>query len=232
MNHLLKEKQMSENDRLVSSWDPLPQDENEYQAARNGDHLMAPFGYDFYIFSKLKEREPIPTDNQDELLLALIRRANLDVFWSSAAGTVDDNTKRLSRALRFSHTMGLKGPYRQEGPYPPGDYCGYEAAYQILLNSLNKGRINPKYTQWNTIRHLRAAYGNQIRSSSQGNQLLLSTDDSFGTYKRIGKDPCGSLWFHKFTRGCHNRMGDEQRTNKALSIPLLKKLLRQVETNI
>ena len=128
--------------------------------------------------------------------------------------------------------MELRGPYRQEGPYPPGDYCGYEAAYQILLNSLNKGRINPRYTQWNKIRHLRAAYGNQIRSSSQGNQLLLSTDDAFGTYKRIGKDPCDSLWFHKFMRGYHNRMGDEQRTNRALSIPLLKKLIRQVESNI
>ena len=80
MNQQLKEKLMSENDRLVSSWDPPPQEENEYQTARNGDHLMAPFECDFCIFRKFKHREPMRDNNQDTLLLALIRRANLDVF--------------------------------------------------------------------------------------------------------------------------------------------------------
>ena len=186
MNQMLREKLMGESDRLVSSWDSLLQDEREYLTARNGDYLMAPFECDFCIFFKLKHRFPLENNSQDTLLLAMIRRANLDVFWSSAEKTVIDNTKRLKRAQKFSKQMGLMGSYRQEGPFPPRDYCGYQAAYQILMNSLNKGITNPKYTQWNTIRHLRASYGNQIRASSQGNQLLLSTDDSFGVYKRIG----------------------------------------------
>ena len=163
MNQMLREKLMEESDRLVSSWDPLLQDESEYLTARNGDHLMAPFECDFCIFSKLKHRSPLEHNTQDTLLLAMIRRANLDLFWSSAEKTVNDNTRRMKRAQNFSRQMGLKGPYRQEGPFPPRDYCGYQAAYQILMNSLNKGIINPKYTQWNTIRHLRASYGNQIR---------------------------------------------------------------------
>ena len=69
-NQQLKEKVRSKNDRLVSSWEPLPHDDNEYLVARNGDHLMAPFECDFCIFRKLKQREPINTDDQNNLLLA------------------------------------------------------------------------------------------------------------------------------------------------------------------
>lgn len=165
----------------------------------------------------------------DNLLLATIRRANLDVFWSSATDTVGENTRRLKEAVGFSNRMGLTGPYLQKGPFPDYDYCGYETACQILIHSLNKGRINPNHTQWNTIRQLRSIYTNQVRTSSQANHVTMSLNDTSGHYRRFNTDPCGSLWFQKNVIGCHSRMGEESKTNKALSIPLLKALLRKIK---
>lgn len=87
------------------------------------------------------------------------------------------------------------------------------------MNSLNKGLTNKNYTQWGTIRKIRTAYANQARAPSQSNSVILSLNDVKGRYQRLGQDVCGSLWFHKFTKGCRNRMGEEWRTNKVLSTP-------------
>jgi hypothetical protein len=44
----------------------------------------------FCVFSKIRPGErPVLTDERDMLLLAAIRRVNLDSFWSRATGTVD-----------------------------------------------------------------------------------------------------------------------------------------------
>ena len=48
----------------------------------------------------------------------------------------------------------------------------------------------------------------------------------------VNQDSCGSLWFNKFVRSCHNRMGDQPRRNKGLSMKLLKRVLRAIEANI
>ena len=193
---------------------------------------MAPFECDFCIFHKLKFRNPCLDNPWDCSLLAVIRRANLDAFWSTAPSTVRENTRRLKVAQKFSEKLKLPGPYRQAGPFPQYDYCGYEVAFQMLLYSLNSGKINKKHTQWNTIRQLRAAYSNQVKSSSQSNQVILSLNDTAGNYQRFNKDPCGSLWFKKFIEGCHNRMGDESMTNRAFSIHLLKAIVHKTEEKL
>lgn len=184
---------------------------------------MFPFECDTCIFRKLRKRDPIENMYQDVLLLAGIRRGNLDVFWSSASSTVNKNTEKLWKWFNLSKNIGLKGPYHQLGPYPTGDYCGYEIAYQMLLSALNKGRTNPEYTQWSTIRQLRTSSGNQIRATSQSNQTIMTLNDLKGNYSRISFDP---LWIVVVpNKGCHNRTEDEIRSNKAMPTALLKKTL-------
>ena len=225
-------KDQAESDRLVIAWEKIHQDQDAYLTARDGDHLMAPFECDNCIFHKLKFREANPANHSDNLLLATIHRANLDVFWSTAPGTVGENTRRLKIAMGFSKRLGLTGPYLQQGPYPQFDYCGYEAACQILIYSLNKGRIDPNHTQWNTVKQLRTVYTNQIRISSQANREIISMNDSAGHYQRFNTDPFGSIWFQKFVLGCHSRMGDQTNTNKAMSTVLLRALFRKIENKI
>lgn len=81
------------------------------------DHVMAPFECDFCIFHKLKLRDPIRSSQADNLLLAVIRQANLDMSWSSASQTVDENRKRIVKVSTFSASIGLQGPYIQKGPF-------------------------------------------------------------------------------------------------------------------
>ena len=219
--------------RLTEAWKKLHKKPDAFLHARDGDHTLAPFECDVCIYRKLKGKEP-PRDQRsmsatDELLLACIRRANLDSFWSLASSTVDGNTRKLKLGIKFSNQLGLYGPYLQEGSLPPNDYCGYEVAIQMLMNSIRPGVNNPKYTQFDTIRKLRTGYSNFIRASNSANQASLTINDQGGNYQRISQDACGTLWFKKFLKGCHNRMGQEWVPNKALNIPLLKRLLKEVE---
>ena len=227
-SNLEKEK----SDRLTQAWKKLHQKPNSFLHGRDGDHLMVPFECDLCIFRKLKGHNPGLKNETDSLLLACIRRANLDAFWSSASSTVEGNMRKTKLALNFSSRLGLKGPYSQDGPLPNYDHCGYEVAIQMLMNSLNKGRNNPNYTQFDTIRKIRTAYSNQVRASNQASCLSVTINDQSGKYQRISTDICGSLWFKKILKGCHNRMGEEWMPNKALGIPLLKTLIREIERDI
>ena len=97
MAQLLSKKpaEQENGEQLVSYWKRIHQEEDAYLVARNRDHLMFPFECDTCIFRKLRKRDPIENMYQDVLLLAGIRRGNLDVFWSSASSTVNKNTEKL-----------------------------------------------------------------------------------------------------------------------------------------
>ena len=193
---------------------------------------MMPFECDLCVFRKLKSRDPNENLEIDRLLMSCIRRANLDACWSSASSTVRANVSQTKKVMKLSHKLGLQGPYVHMGPFPPFDYCGYQVACQMLMNSLEEGKINKAYTQWSTIRKLRTCYANQVRASPQANQFILALNDTQGKYQRFSQETCGLLWFHKFARGCRNRMGEEWKTNKAFSIKLLIKLIKQNELSI
>ena len=219
----------TKNDRLINALNKIHQQSDAFLKGRNGDHLMTTFECDLCVFRKLKRRDPNETLEIDCLSLACIRRANLDACWSSASSTVKGNVTQIKKTIKFSQRLGLEGPYLNMGPFPPFDYCGYQVACQMLMNSLEEGKINKSYTQWSTIRKLRTCYANQVRASPQANQLILAMNDTKGKYQRFSKDTCGSLWFHKFARGRKSRMGEEWRTNKAFSSKLLIKLIKQNE---
>ena len=188
---------------------------------------MVPFECDLCIFRKLHGRSPESKDSMDNLLLGTIRRMNLDAFWSSATATVDGNKDKLDLGLRLSGLVGLKGPYIHEGPLPDYDHCGYEVAAQILLYSKRKGRTNKGHLQFDTIRKVRTGYSNQMRASPQMNSSTLSLGDQKGNYQRLSLDPCASLWFSRFMKGCKHRMGQEWKPNKGMSVELLLLVLSE-----
>ena len=70
--------------------------------------------------------------------------------------------------------------------------------------------------QFETVRRLRTAYGNFLRSSSKAGHLNCSIVDQDGSYTRLSQDPCGSLWLHRFAEGMANRMGKVYLTHKLI----------------
>ena len=192
---------------------------------RAGDHLLIPFECDLCIFRKLKKMNPLLESTRDNLLLACIRRVNLDAMWSRTTNTVVGNRDRIGLGLRLSDQVGLDGPYEHFGPLPFKDHCGYEVAIQMVLHSRLPGRYSKDHTQFDTIRQLRTAYSNQVKAAPQANWNTLAIGDSKGRYQRLGQDPCGSFWFYRFNIGLKNRMGQDWRPNRALSTKLLLKVL-------
>ena len=162
----------------------------------------------------------------------MIRRMNLDAFWSRARLTVNENARRARQTMGFSKTLGLDGPYIHEGPYPYFDHCGYEIAADMLMHSMNPGNYAKTHTQFDTIRATRTTFGNQVRSSPQTNLRHLSTLDSKGRYHKITTDICGSLWFERFLIGVRTRMGSIWKPNKGLSTDLLLHVIEKAELKI
>jgi len=96
-------------------------------------------------------------------------------------------------------------------------------ALSMLMMSVEKsGNHSKEYLQFDTVRRLRTAYGNFLRTSNQECHINSSMVDTNGRYSRMSQDECGSLWFHQFMVGMSNRMGKIQLPNVAFSTPLLK----------
>ena len=139
--------------------------------------------------------EPLISFSQDELLLACIRRMNLNEFWSRARKIVEQNSRKARSMIKLSQLMGMQGPFEHDGPYPSVDHCGYEVASTILLYSRKKGHHDPSHTQFETIRKLKSVFGNQVRSTPGANTNHLCMTNSKGKYSKLTNEKCGSVWF-------------------------------------
>jgi hypothetical protein len=222
-----------DENRLEAVWNTRRQAKNEFHSARNGDHLMVPFECDYCIFAKLRgSGEGAVNTDKDALLLACIRRANLDAFWSRATSTVVANGDRVRASLALSDAVGLHGPYENHGTLPHFDHCGYEVAIQMLLASRKPGRYSQKYSQWDTIRKIRTVYSNQYKASVSFNSATLALADERGQSQRLVDDKCASFWFSRFFAGCRRRMGQDWRPNKAMSTQLIVQMLKKVSRRI
>jgi hypothetical protein len=222
----------NERERLTVAWGKKHQSEDEFHFGRNGDHCMVPFECDTCIFRKLQRRSPDVTSPTDDLLLACIRRVNLDAFWSRSKDTVRGNKEKIALSLKFSEAVGLSGSYTVDGALPDFDHCGYEVAINIVLYSRRPGAHSNEYTQFDTVRKLRTAYSNHCRSTAQANRSSWSIGDTKGKYQRLGTDPCGSFWFYRFMEGMKRRMGQDWRPNKAISKTLMLRVLKEAEVRI
>jgi hypothetical protein len=161
---------------------------------------------------------------------------NLDAFWSRAEDTVKGNRDKLADKLSLSNLVRLHGPCIHNGPYPDHDHCGYEVAIDMLLMPRRPGRNSKSHPQFDTIRNLQSAYGNQVRPSLETTRTVMALGGQKGRYLRFATYPCTSMWFHQFLEGCRYRMGQEWRPNQAMSqamsIPLLLATTQAIEERI
>jgi hypothetical protein len=86
-----------DKDWLGNFWQTSKPDERTFHYARNGDHLLVAFECDFCIFSQIcPGKRPNLMHKCDALLLAAIRRVNLDSFWGRATQTVDGTSQLVN----------------------------------------------------------------------------------------------------------------------------------------
>lgn len=207
-------------------------EENRLQVARNGDHASTPFQCDLCVFRLLRKEDPVSSSARDTLLLACIRRVNLDAFWSRERSTVEGNFNAMKRAFRLSESLGLDGGYPAPGPFPCFDNCGYEVAIQMVLASKKPGRNAESYTQFDTVRTYRSCFFNLWQVNQAAENTLLASTDERGMFSRLGACPTQSLWFSRFLLGCRGRMGQLVIQDKAISVSLLLAVLKVVDGRV
>ncbi len=100
--------------------------EDKYLVGRAGDGVIAPFQCDRCWFINVHKRVPLRSSPGDQRALMLIRRVNLDVFWSREERTVSRvvgelkyiflDPKRHSVSFRSSHfNLGISTIIRTWG---------------------------------------------------------------------------------------------------------------------
>lgn len=100
-------------------WLKKEKDSLRFLQGRDGDHLMTPFQCDWCVFRLLTHRIPSPTNRQDEFLLCVIRRANLDALWGREESTVLANRRNMDQLLRlWQDQVGMEPSLPSLGPYP------------------------------------------------------------------------------------------------------------------
>jgi hypothetical protein len=83
-------------------------DKMRYLEARDGDHLVTPFQCETCHARNLLGRDPQLNLASDVRLVKLIRRANLDAFWSSEPKTVEATLREARRGLRIASSLGFR----------------------------------------------------------------------------------------------------------------------------
>ncbi len=199
-------------------------DHTRYHCARNGDHLLTPFQCDLCVFRNLQHRNPIADSFQDITLLCCIRRANLDSLWGRETLTVKSTLSAAQHLLRTWRRVGLHPDLPARGPYPLGDPFGYRVAIGMLLKSLEPGRHNKQYQQFETIRKLRAGFSNIYLSSLEGTSCLRTMGGDRIKHA-LTHSPTQSTWFERFSQGCIRRMGQDVRQNWAITLATMHELL-------
>jgi hypothetical protein len=216
-------------ERLTLAWGNKHRSADNYKVARDSDHLLVPFECNLCIFRKLKNRKPILGDQEDLLMLACVRQANLDTFWSKAKSTALTNHDKVAFGIKLLATMGLLGPYKSDGPLPKEDHCGYAVGFEMLLQP---GSYSDLYTQFDTIQKLRSAFLNHCRASAKANRISMALGNQKWRHLHFATDPCSSFWFYRFIKGARNRMGQDWRPNKAFPVELLLLLLEAADLKV
>eukprot|EP00980_Cylindrotheca_fusiformis_P026529 scaffold16361_cov69-Cylindrotheca_fusiformis.AAC.2 len=207
-------------------WGPKAPDLRQFDEAREGDHLLSPFVCHLCIFRILKGGDPDPDRDSHQALLKTIMRANLDVLWSRTRSTVKTNRNTVARAISSLERLGLGGPFYDPGPTPFSDFCGFETALAVLIDSQRSGKYSVSHKQWDSIRKVKSAVASfeKLSNNNPLSQLALLESER-GYVRRFHFGQTASLWYQRFAAGCKARMGQDVRPNQALKTELWLQLL-------
>jgi hypothetical protein len=128
--------------------------------------------------SFFKYARPVPYEGigvlNDAETIDLIRRANLDAFWSKEPTTISHNLYNFNRVLHISRELGLdKPPVPMLGLWPIEDKFGMGGAIVLLKHYLDP-RVTETTEQYNTVQKMKSAFVNLYHASveNQGSAIV------------------------------------------------------------
>ena len=194
---------------------------------RNGDHLTAPFQCETCHFRNIMGRDPVHYCVEDIEILEFARRASLDAFWDRAAGTIENNFREVRHLEKHCSRLRMPSVVPPMGPYPLEDTVGMQSAICLLERTLRPG-VHEEFVQWGTFRKSRSTITNVYQASLGGLQ------DSIGSFEQkklwISSVPTHTYWFSRFMGGLHKRVGECVKQDEPVTIDVLLKLERILET--
>ena len=203
-----------------------PEDEYRFRQARPGDHVVCSFQCEVCQVRNLRGHTPTQS-LQDEALCALVRRANLDAFWSRSSGTVRGQVTEVRFQLRYGTALGLE-MYPPLGPFPLGQHNGMKEAVGLILRAKEPGAHGPT-AKFSTTRKSRSAYTNVWEASPASGGDVTFSEKSRRLVATL--NPTEGAWFVRFMRGLRIRMGQISRQDRAISIGVMHELMRRFETD-
>lgn len=209
------------------------EDANRFMCGRSGDSLVFPFQCDTCWFRNLEGRMPDRNSYGDELMLAYIRRVNLDGMWARSSSTISSTKSGINVMIRSWKEVGLSVDLPQPGPWPLADQLGFRLAIGQLKLSQNPGRNVKSHQQYDTVRRLRSAYSHSHEISPPA---VLAMVNSFrnqqGRVFTNSNSPTQSLLFTRFSYGLLLRMGKQTKRNIALDYIILHLILTNLDNKL
>ena len=112
------------------------EDESKYIVGRPGDWLLCPFQCEDCWFVNLHGRKPVSREYFDQQELLLLRRANLDMFWSRETSTVKGLIADIQDIVKRVGWRDQSFPLSEITPWEVQDHCGMGIALLMLKKSI------------------------------------------------------------------------------------------------
>jgi hypothetical protein len=192
------------------------EDQEKFLYGRKGDWLLAPFQCNRCWFLNLRGKLPNANSYADANELRFIRRANLDMFWSRAEGTVRSSIGDLKQIVEGSISKGRMVPLVELEPWPVGDDVGMGIALLMLEKSIKPGRNSKHYTQFDSCRSYRSATSNLYAASFLGASEHLALKSLKGQIVHTYRGSMQSVFMERFVSGMEIRMPQSVNRNKAM----------------
>jgi len=190
---------------------------------------MCPFQCEVCHFRNIEGSDPDAGHEGHCFLLLCIRRANIDAFWARKTSTVRSNLYEVRRLTRSCTRFGVQHPVGTRfarGPCALDDEWGMLLACGLLERTLDPGR-NSITVQYSTARRLQAAVTNYAFTTEEGGGPVTVLSDRYK--QRFSGGPTSTLFYERFSLGCHERMGDVIQRDQALTFKALEALLGMAE---
>ena len=173
-------------------------------------------------------RSPRSYSEIDQRIMSLLRRANLDLFWSREATTIANNLGKVKKVIMLWRDRNNFSPLPAITPWKESDDLGMSTAISMLEHSLERGRI-ANYIQFDSCRSIRSAMSNIYTSSARGNERRLTFKSITGSVLHVHDDPLQSVFMERFARGMKARMPIATARNLPLTGPVVKRILDRIE---
>jgi hypothetical protein len=138
---------------------------------------------------------------------------------------------RIVKVQEEDHVIPRGHMFRPQGPHPVEDTFGMMNAVVLLDHSLNTG-INAATVQLNTVRKTRSDKSNYERTTATDMRHAALAGYKKGERLGFTNMSVYSLWFDRFIVGCHVRMGDDTRQDRAFSIELILAMQKLLEEDL